>query len=171
MLKLNIMKRAAIFIFAVFILCCCRKDSNKKHCWRLLDALGNAYGDVCDKSEKDMEAAYSPCNYYKLGEEEFCWWIDNAIFIKNMPQDFIDHFMQCNPGRTNAVKVACNYCQNWYTRQKNIYKPTGSFTYGMVRTERFCGDTVQVLFQGKEIILRETADSLIKLQFSSNGIF
>lgn len=165
------MKLALTLIVAVLIFISCRKDANKKHCWRLLDALGNAYSDVCNKTEDEMKSQYSACNFYKLGEEEFCWFIDGNIFIKNMPQDFIDRYMQCNPNLGNAVKVVCNYCENWYMRQKNIYKPTGNFSYSPIRVQRFCGDTALTLYQGREIILRETNDSLIKLQFSLTSNF
>ena len=147
----------------------CKK--NKTYCWQLIDAFGNEMYSVCDKTEAEMKASYpNPCNYYKLESTDYCWYVDGHIFIKNKPEDYINHMLQCF-GFSSATKVACDYCQTWYTRQKNIYKPNNTFSYSTVRSQQYCGDTVRTLFQGREVVLRETADSLIKMQFSNNGIF
>jgi hypothetical protein len=164
-------KASAFFIILVMLTSSsCIKVSNK-HCWQLLDAFGNDVGTVCDKSEAQMKASYpSSCNYYKLGGTNYCWLIDNNIFVKDKPQEYIDLFLHCY-NYANAKKVACDYCQIWYTRQKNIYKPANTFRYSTVTIQRLCGDTVHTLFPGREIILRESADSLIVLQFSNDGKF
>jgi len=135
-----------------------------------MDPLWNPLNSVCDKTEAEMQASYpNPCTYYKIGDN-YCWYIDNSIFIKDRPQDFIDHYQRCF-GFTSAVNVACDYCQTWYTREKYAYKPDNTFSFSQVRVQQYCGDTTHTLFQGREIILRESNDSLITVQFSNNGIF
>ena len=157
----------SVIIFSIFS---CKKAFDERYCWQIIDGLGNPINSVCDKTESEMQSSNpSPCSYYKLGDE-YCWFIDGNIFIKDKPEDFINRFLKCH-NYTSAVKVACDYCQNWYTRQKNTYKPNNTFTFSPVHIDRYCGDTVHTLFQGREIIIRETTDSLITLQFSNNGVF
>jgi len=159
-----------VLVLPSFIGFSCKKESAKTYCWQLTDPIGNTLNSVCGKTEAQMQVSYSnPCTYYKLGDE-YCWYIDNMIFITNKPQDFIDRYLHCF-GHTSAIKVACDYCQTWYTREKYTYKPNNTFTYSQVRVQQYCGDTVHTLYQGREIILRESNDSLITLQFSNNGIF
>jgi hypothetical protein len=155
----------------------CKKETNKietnddKYCWQLIDPLGNPLDSVCNKNETDMQALYpNVCSYYKIGDE-YCWLIDSNIFVPNVPEDYITRFLHCYGNFTNYQKVPCDYCQKWYSRQKNKYKPNDTFTFSPVHLQQYCGDTVHTLFQGREIILRETSDSLITLQFSNNGIF
>jgi hypothetical protein len=164
--------KTALFaaILIIFTASSCIKAGNK-YCWQTLDAFGNPVITVCDKSEAQMKASYpSPCNYYKLSDNQYCWLIDSNIFIKDKPEDYINHYLQCY-NHTSAKKVPCDYCQTWYTRQKSTYKPNNTFRYSIVTMQRLCGDTVHTLFPGREIILRETADSLIVLQFSNDGKF
>lgn len=147
----------------------CKK--NKTYCWQLVDAFGNEMNTVCGKTEEEMQADYpSPCNYYKTGEPKFCWYTGNGGFIKDKPEDYIKKMQLCF-NLPSPVKVACDYCQTWYSRQKNIYKPANSVTYSTVTVQRLCGDTVHTLYKGKEIGVRETADSLITIQFSNTPDF
>lgn len=137
-----------------------------------MDAYGNPMYTVCGATESELQVTYpNPCNYYKLGGKEYCWYLNsNGVFIKNKPEDYIQRLKQCF-NFSNAVKVDCDYCQTWYTRQKNTYKPTNTFAYSPVRIQQYCGDTVHTLYQGRVIVLRETSDSLITVQFSNNGSF
>ena len=149
----------------------CKKDSNNQYCWQILDAIGNRLNTVCNKTESEMQSVYpSPCLYYKIGDN-YCWFLGNATFLKNVPEDFAIRYIYCHNNYTTYQKVACDYCQNWYSRQKKLYKPNNTFIYSSIYLQLYCGDTVRTLFQGREIILRETADSLITLQFSNNVIF
>lgn len=167
---MKIRSNFVMLFFAMFMVLSCKKASKEEYCWQLIDPLGNPINSVCGKTESEMQASYpTPCSYYKLGNS-YCWFIDGTIFMKDKPEDYISHFLQCY-NHTSATRVACDYCQNWYTRQKNTYKPSNTFSFFPVHVEQYCGDTVHTLFQGKEIILRETTDSLITLQFSNNGIF
>jgi len=85
------------------------RDWGPRFCWQLMDPLWNPLNSVCDKTEAEMQASYlNPCTYSKIGDN-YCWYIDNSIFIKDRPQDFIDHYQRCF-GFTSAVNVACDYC-------------------------------------------------------------
>jgi hypothetical protein len=165
-------KRTKLFILFLLMLTIvsCKKASNEEYCWQLIDPLGNPINSVCGKTESEMLSSYpTPCSYYRLGNN-YCWFIDGTIFLKDKPEDYINHFLQCY-NHTSAIRVTCDYCQNWYTRQKNTYKPNNTVSFGPILVKQYCGDTVNTLYQGREITLRETTDSLIKLQFSNNGIF
>ena len=165
-------KTAFIFLFAATLISVsCKKESNTKYCWQVVDPFGQELHSVCNKTVSEMQAAYpNQCSYYKIGDE-YCWLIDDSIFIPNKPEDYIARYMHCYGNFSSYKKVACDYCQRWFTRQKTTYKPNNFVTFSPVYVKQYCGDTVQTLSQGKEIILRETADSLITIQFSNNGIF
>ncbi len=153
----------------IFISTGCEKPEDE-FCWQVVDAFGNDVQQLCGKTERQMKEDFAdPCSYYKVGEN-FCWYIEGTIFIKNKPEVYVHRFTICF-GYTNAVKVDCDYCQKWYTREKHTYKPAGTFHFSQIKVQQYCGDTAQTLFQGREIILRETTDSLIIVQFSNNGIF
>lgn len=157
----------------VLILTSCRKEENKKYCWQVVDLLGNDVSRICDKSEREMQELYpNACSYYKA-DELFCWFVDGNMLIKDKSEDYINrYFKQCTGYNfTSAIKVDCNYCQKWYVRQKHTYKPTGYSTYTSVQYQLFCGDTLKKIYQGRQVILRETTDSLIIAQFSNNGFF
>lgn len=155
-------------LLAFFTGISCKKGD--RSCWQRLDLSGNTIGTVCDRTEKEMEASYpNPCTYYKL-DEKFCWYVNsNGEFITNQPEGYIKNLQKCW-NLASAVKVPCDYCQYWYTRQKTTYKPANTSSYSQVSTQRLCGDTVKTLYNRRQIILRETTDSLITLEFS-NGYF
>src|SRR5690349_2885994 len=100
----------------------CKKEPTKTFCWQLLDLLGNPLNTVCGKTEAEMQVSYpNPCTYYIVGDN-YCWLLDSLFFIPDKPQDFIDRYHHCF-NYTSAIKVSCDYCQKWYTRQKYLYKP------------------------------------------------
>ena len=68
-------------------------------------------------------------------------------------------------GATKKQKVPCGYCQKWTSREKDLHKATGNFAYQPVRLEMYCGDTCNKLFTGKIVIIRDTPDSLITVEF------
>jgi hypothetical protein len=119
-----------------------------------------------------MSAAYgNPCSYYKY-DEKFCWLVNDSLFFKDIPEDGVRQAMNCFWQKPNytAVKVGCDYCKKFYHRLKKTYKPANTFTYSTITLQQFCGDTAQKLFPGRQIIEKETADSLIVRQFSGDGI-
>lgn len=162
-----------VVLLAFFISIGCEKKSSgdPKYCWEIVDAAGNRLGKLCDRTEKQMVDTFqNPCYYYQLGEEEYCWLIDGSIYIPDAPEDYIKRFIKCY-GKTSYTKVECGYCQFWYTRKKEIYKPANTATYSQVRKEYLCGDTVKTLYKGRQVVLRETTDSLIVVEFSNSGSF
>lgn len=165
---MKIARYLIVLLLPLFIGLSCKKEP--EFCWQLTDTLGNPLNSICGKTEAEMQASYpNPCTYYKMGDV-YCWYIDSLSFIKDEPQDYIDRMRNCY-SFTSAVKVPCDYCQKWYTRQKAVYKPDNTYTLSVTWVQQYCGDTVHTLFQGREIILRESSDSLITLQFSNNGTF
>ena len=165
------MKQYLALLFATLLFLACNKEKVDTHCWQLLDNYGAEMGTVCGKTEEQMKTLYpNACSWYKAEEETFCWLIDGRTFVENKSQSGIDRLMQCYGG-TTATKVDCSYCKTFYWRVKNTYKPDNSFTYSPVRVEKYCGDTARTLYNGRQVILRDTPDSLIVVQFSSNGSF
>lgn len=162
---------AIIALLVMFSSVACKKNKNT-HCWVIVDIFyGSEVGTVCGETEEYMRATYpNPCNYYKEGEPKYCWYTSDGAFIKDKPESYMVTLQQCL--RFSSVsKVACDYCQTWYSRQKRIYKPGNSVTYSMVTVQRLCGDTVRTLYNGREIPVRETADSLIAIQFGNTPNF
>lgn len=151
----------------------CKKSgpaSEQRFCWQLVDAYGNYLQKICGKTESEIKSLYpNSCSYFKSVGEKSCWLVGNR-FLLAMTQEEVDLYRQCfHPNSATPVKVDCNYCQKWYHREKRTYKPASTITYSQVTAEQFCGDTTAKLYQGRQIVLRETADSLIVLQFSNNG--
>jgi hypothetical protein len=154
---------------------CRKKDHHSEppptYCWALIDQSGYPIGKICDRTEKQMaDSVPNPCNYCKLGGEEFCWLIDGTTYIERSPEEYVKLVVKCF-GKTSYKKVDCGYCQSWYTRQMDIYKPSNTATYSKVKTERLCGDTLKTLYNGRKITLRETSDSLIVLEFGTTPYF
>jgi hypothetical protein len=162
-----------LIVFFIGIGCGKEDDSEPAptYCWMLVNLSGNRMGKICNRTEKEMsDSLPSPCNYYKLGGEEFCWLLDGATYIEKMPEEYVKLVVKCF-GKTSYKKVECGYCQTWYTRQKDIYKPSNTATYSKVKVERMCGDTVKTLYNRREVTLRETSDSLIVLEYGNSPYF
>ncbi|HEY0039037.1 MAG TPA: hypothetical protein VGB71_00170 [Flavisolibacter sp.] len=157
---------ALLFLSAFFG---CKKEGPPKFCWQKVDNFGNKLEVICSKTEAEMQMLYpNSCSYFKAGGEKFCW-MRNGVFIKDASQEEIDYVNSCFGATGTATKVDCSYCGRWYHREKRTYKPAGTATYSEVRVENFCGDTAKTIFQGRQVIIRETTDSLIVRQFSNNG--
>ncbi len=168
------MKRYCLVILAnlAFLIACKKEEPGEdRFCWQRIDNFGNNLDQVCDKTEAEMKALYpGDCGYYKTDGEKSCWLIHNAVF-PNTTREGAELMARCfYGGNVTPQKVACDYCRRWYHRQKRTYKPTGSFAYSPTTSEQFCGDTATKLFQGRQVVLRETADSLIIVQFSNDGV-
>jgi hypothetical protein len=166
------MKSCLVFLFfLILILSACKKDSNREYCWQRVDAMGNEMGTVCGKTEAEMKAMDpNSCSYFKKEGDAFCWMINNQVFVKDKTEAYMQHYSRCYGGAT-YVKVNCDYCKNFYTRQKRTYKPNNTTTYSNITYRQYCGDTATTLYHGREIIIKDTPDSLILVQFSNSGIF
>jgi hypothetical protein len=142
-----------------------------RHCWQVLDGMGNPLQEVCNKSESQMKAMYpNGCRYYKNDGEKFCWLVGN-VFLSNLTKEGLEMYVRCyNISGGTPQKAPCNYCQHWYHRLKRTYKPATSITYSPVYKEYFCGDTASKIFQGRQVVLKDTPDSLVVRQFSRDAI-
>lgn len=177
------MKQVVVLLFSITSLFClsCKKQS-AKHCWQIMDALGNEMNIVCDKTEAELTeclnnrtcgdagAVITKCNYYISGGEKFCCLLDGSYF-EDVTENKLALLKGCFGIDMNATveKVRCGYCKIWYVREKRIYKPSSAITYSTITRNNFCGDTTLTLFQGRQIVRKDDADSLITIQFSSNG--
>ncbi len=103
------------------------------------------------------------CSYYKVSKHG-CWLTEQETLYRNVPEGQIDYLVQCK-GMTKPIKVNCEDCQVWLTREKHLSKLDDSFFFRRIRDLGYCGDTLTKLYSGREIALRETSDSLITLQF------
>lgn len=162
----------------------CKKETEQKHCWQIIDALGNDLDSVCNKTEAELIACINnktcglygfsgnvtACNYYRLDEPKKCWLI-NGIYYGDITEGQANIFARCFSSVTTPVQTACLTCEWWYHREKSTYRPTNITRYGLIQHERFCGDTTTTLFTGREIVRKDTNDSLVVIQFSKNGRF
>jgi len=157
------MKKIFLF-FLLYSGAACKKD--REHCWDVFDALGSQIAKVCGKTEAEISAQYG--RYYDRSDaKKYCWKIQypgSATFA--YAENFSEKMMGIySAGAVSNEKVPCGYCQRWLSREKDLYKPTGSFIYQNIKTEQYCGDTCNTLFPGRIIILRDTPDSLITVEF------
>ena len=149
------------------------KKSDPSYCWQLIDASGNRLQQVCGKTEAQMQADYpNACRYYRTTGTTYCWLVNGSMYFEGLTEEGIQKTVQCFVGGAATVqKVDCGYCQLFYHRIKRKYKPTGVSTFSGIRGEVFCADTVRVLFNGRQQVLKDTPDSLVVRQYSSNGTF
>jgi hypothetical protein len=164
---------AAAITLLVFLILSCKKNNTDVQpvtaCWQLIDAFGNEVDSMCGKTEAQMLDAYPSCAFYKIEGQKYCWF-SNGVLIRDKTETGIKHLQMCF-GIGTVEKKDCNYCQDWFTREKRTYKPASITSYSTVRKTNFCGDTVLTLYNGREIIRKDDADSLIIVQFSNTGVF
>jgi hypothetical protein len=159
------------------------EDSPAKHCWQLIDYNGNNLAEICDKTETELLACVAnsscgsflggntltACNYYQSDGEKFCYQIGTRTTPEPITESYANLLSKCYFGGATLVKTTCIPCQRWYTRDKMTYKPNNTITYTQTRVTNYCGDTLTKIYQGRQIIKKDDADSLIVLQFSNNG--
>lgn len=140
-------------------------SANLKTCWKITDAMFTDKSTECDKTAAEIAVLHPDGYYYRSDEPLLCWYdASTRNYSSGLPASLKSKFL--NPA---FVVVSCGYCARWYHREKKKYIPTGGITYSPIRVEQFCGDTVRTLFRGREIPLRQSADSIITTQFSDNG--
>ena len=152
-----------ILLFLVLLLAACQKG--RESCWQLYDALGNEIAIVCDKTEQEMTSQYG-VYFDRANAKKYCWKIQytsgSVTYPENITEKMAGIFF---PGASTIEKIACGFCQKWMSREKGLKKSTGNFHYASVKVEAYCGDTCHTLFPGRIIILRDTPDSLITVEF------
>jgi hypothetical protein len=169
-------KLITLFLITLSILACGNKNKGEvivplvpevtKFCWVILDQNLVVWKTECDKTVAEIATAYPSNNYYRIDEALKCWYEASTNFIiRDFPQSLITKLY---PTRVLTI-VPCNYCARWYYREKRKYIPNSSITYSTVTVRQFCGDTLQTLYRGREIPLRQSTDSIIVTQFSDNG--
>lgn len=174
----------SIFILTtLFFLSSCKKESEQKCDWQLVDNAGNYLNIVYNKTEAELLACtdcgtfnggqpgtplgqmLTPCNYFSSCDPKFCWIIGNHYW-----ENTSEKFVNCFFSTATKTKVICNSCGNWYTRKKMTYIPSNSTLYSNVSLLRaYCGDTATRFNSGSQFIIKQTADSLILLQYSKDG--
>jgi len=126
------------------------------------DRSANAMGVECDKTESEIQEKYG--QYYDRADApKYCWIYTSGngttSYSENITEKYVALFFNSNNG--SMEKVVCGYCQKWNTRQKIMLKPSGLYSYGSERVEQYCGDICSTLYEGKLVVVRETADSVI----------
>ena len=154
--------------FVILICSCTKRNDDIKHCWKLYDYNADELGIICDVTETEVKNMPNVTFYHNRNEPRFCWLTGtapNQVYWEDAPESFI----AWRTGNISRVKVACGYCARWFHRIKRSYKPTGNFAYSQVTVQRFCGDTISKLYTGRQDTLKNTLDSLVVRQFSSDG--
>lgn len=157
------------FFLVMILFSACKKEGDKKQCWYLLDLNGGQVGQVCDKSKVQMESEYTGSYYfYSTSDPTFCWKIQHpaqpVFYLRNIAQYPIDIALPASQGYS-AVKVDCNSFCNWEHQDRRGNKNTGIFTFGIKKVESFLPDSCTNIFAGKEVIIRETTDSVYYRKF------
>ena len=178
---------AILSVGFIFSISSCNKDSSEglsaKHCWQLVDFSGNNLAQLCDKTEAELiecvnnrscgnffgGGPITSCNYYQADGEKLCYQIGSNVTPDPLTESHAKLIARCYYGNAPLIKFDCIACKFWYTREKLQKKPSGSIVYSPVTKRNYCGDTLTKIFQGRQIIRKDDADSLIIIQFSNNG--
>jgi len=173
--------------FIFFILVGCKKDSNterstQRYCWNIIDETGNILMLICDKTEDELIHCTTcgtfngtsnwnldTCNYFRNDDPKFCWIINNTKHISNKTEKEIN----CIFRNSIKEKISCSYtCDEWYTRKKYTYKPTGVCYYSNVSGPIvYCNSDYYLFNSPDSIVIKNDVDSLILLQRSKDGRF
>ena len=170
-------------LILIIIISCSKKstDNNSsvnKYCWQLVDFNGNNLEMVCNKTESELVTDYqsgvygtnfTSCNYYKVDGPKNSWMINNT-FYKSLYTDQARLMAHCFNNNTTPIQVDSNYCKIWYTKEIITFKPNQSTYYSGIRSQYYCADSLKTIYQGRKIVLRDVTDSLIVLEFSSDGM-
>ena len=173
----------SISILILIVIISCSKSANDKYCWQIVDFNGNNIEMICDKTEAELIncvdngtcgnatiiGTLGSCNYYKIDGAKYSWMI-NDKFYKSLYADQARLMAHCYGNNTTPLQVDSNYCKKWYTRKIITFKPNQSTTYSGISSQDYCADSLKTIYQGRKIVLRDVTDSLIVLEFSSDGM-
>jgi hypothetical protein len=167
-------KIISILIILVTVLSC-KKDSDARYCWSIVDHNGNLITRMCDKTEPEIRAYIKGsiggslipdsslgCLYYKEETNKCCWMI-GARCNKNLTESEANHYATCYSGGATATKVTCDSCcTNWYNRYAIVSIQNGGvISYSAAWVNRYCGASLDTIFDGKKVLIKNTVDSLI----------
>lgn len=72
-----------IIPLVLLILISCKKESNPKYDWQIVDSEANELQIEYNKTETEIKAKHSNvCSYYRTDESKFCWYLSNGIYVK-----------------------------------------------------------------------------------------
>ncbi len=167
------MKKIITSAVLVLLLGSCSKE---KGCFQV---AYNAYiqeEKICDikKSELENNASANNGFVFRASEARFCWKITFSNgqdgYRKNLPESVVKHFFSGNG--VSYSRVSCSTFCSWKVLIRQRSKITGLYNPTLTRQEFFLGaaaDTCSTLFKGREVVLRETADSLITVIYQEEN--
>ena len=150
------------FLFLLLVTSC--KKENQKTCWNLVQNGVIVSGQICDKSQKEMEAEFgSQYMFVRTSETRYCWRFreDNFrpyFYRREVTQSMVDNFWR--PRGFEGVKVSCNSFCNWQILMRAQSKNTGLYSQTWLLVETYTTDTCTKLFTGRVVVTRETADTI-----------
>ena len=185
-LNSGIAKTVLLTLATGILISSCKRDkpAAEKHCWQVIDVVGNNLNYICDKTEAELLACakagtcgilnggpgFSNCNYYMADGPKECYNINGSVYPEKITESHAALLAKCFGNRSGVYfKTTCVICAFWYHREKRTYKPTNTFVYSQITRQQFCSDTLATLYQGRQVTRKNDEDSLIVIQFSNDG--
>ncbi|NTS39374.1 hypothetical protein HRG84_00535 [Flavisolibacter sp. BT320] len=156
-------------IFLLLALNSCTKEDDKNNCWQAFDPTGyDAQGILfCDKTLAEAQAQYPQFWFYEAGEVKFCWRTVSAQghtgYARQIPESMMEKLKQ--QWAIEASKTDCNSFCTWTYDDKFRSKTTGQYSPTRQSRETYLADSFATLFEGRVIVLKETADSIYTREF------
>lgn len=148
----------------------CKKETETRFCWQGFDRSGYAVNGMtqCDKTLEEMQAAYPGYWFYKVDEPTYCWRVQTAqnttFYMRNVPQSMADSL---NWHRSYTyTKVDCSSFCRWRWIEKSRSKITNLYSPTRAGSEVYAADSCAKLYQGRQIVVRETSDSIYTREFT-----
>jgi hypothetical protein len=151
----------------------CNKESQKQYCWKAYDLNGNIVADstLCGKTKAEVEAEFLQFKFFRQYEETFCWQDKNEqgsdTYIRHFSPSLMEWFYPS--GAYSYSKADCNSFCIWKWLQITQSKTTGLFNQTRIFIETYAADSCAKLFEGRRIIIREKADSIIYREFAEQS--
>ena len=162
-----------IILVAIILQIACKKESEKKYCWKAYDLNGNIVADsvLCGKTKAEVEAEYPQFKLIRHDEETFCWQVRNQqggyTYTRHFSASLMEWFYP--GGASRYTKVDCNSFCIWKSLQFTQSKTTGLYNPTRVFVEAYQADSCSKLFVGRKITIQETADSIIYREFTEQS--
>ncbi len=163
------MKRKHIIpLLAVLVFTSCKKESQKT-CWNLVQNGVIVPGQVCDKSQKEMQEQFGNQYFFvRTSETRYCWRFNEAntttyFYRRDVTQSMVDNFWR--PRGFEGLKVSCNSFCNWQILMRAQSRGTGLYSQTWLKVETFTTDTCTKLFTDRVIITTETPDTIYTSTF------
>ncbi|RYZ26452.1 MAG: hypothetical protein EOO10_15520 [Chitinophagaceae bacterium] len=164
-----IQKLSFIFLSLTFALISCTKEEDKNSCWQAFDPAGyDAQGLLfCDKTLAEAQAQYPQFWLYNAAEGKFCWRTVSAqgytSYARQVPESMMEKLKL--QWALTASQVDCNSFCTWTYQDKFKSKTTGLFSPTRQSRETYLADSCGKLYEGRMVVLKETADSIYTREF------